>query len=120
MERDASGPRRQYRIVRSDPPRLEDFLSNAARGRPLPTDPEFVRLQDGLSTFAELEQAVRKARQYPALGAYVAELDIPETPAVRIERTLQRSRGHHTVWGNPSYLLTCTVWVVPVEFDGER
>ena len=119
MDRDLGDARRLYRIVQHDPPTREDFQSNAARGRPLPGEPEFARLHDGLSTFASLDQAARKARQYPMLGRFVAELVISDSSGVRIERTILRSRGHHTVWGTPEMLLGCVVRVQPVDRDEE-
>jgi hypothetical protein len=108
-------PRTVYRIVRTDPPTLADFASNAARGLPLrDASPETRRLWDGLSVYATAAQARNKARQLPALGRYVARLDLPERAPVRVERTVPRSRGHHTLWGDPAVLLGCVVAVLPV------
>jgi hypothetical protein len=107
-------PRRLYRIVKTDPPTLDDLRSSAARGRPRPLDPEMARLHDGISAFATLTQAVAKARSYQTLGRFVAELAILRSSPVRIERTIPRSRGHHTIWGDPNVLLDCVVRVVPV------
>lgn len=106
---------RLHRIVRTDPPAVDDFMSDLMRGRrPRSADPEIVRLASGLSAYAALAQARAKARQYPFLGSYVAAIELHEGAAVRWERTLPRSRGHHTVWGPPAELLDAVVAVVPV------
>ncbi len=106
---------RLHRIVRTDPPTVDDFASDLARGRPpRSTDPEVVRLSSGLSAYATLAQARAKARQYPFLGSYVAVIELREGGEARWERTLPRSRGHHTVWGRPAELLEAVVAVVPV------
>lgn len=104
--------RRFYRIIGDESPSIADFLSDAARGRPTPSDPALLRLRDGLSVYATLAQARRKARAYPMLGQFIAVLEIPETEAIRYERTLPGSRGHHTLWGEPKLLLACIVSVV--------
>lgn len=101
-----------YRIVRGDPPTVEDFRSAAMRGR-VPPDAaaEERRLLAGVSVYRTEAQARRKARQYPALGAFVAELALP--PGIAVERTTP-SPGHHTLWASPEALLACVVRVVPV------
>ena len=93
-----------YRIVLTDPPTLYDFQSNRERGRALPTDPEERQLWDGLSVYATETQAHRKARAVPALGGFIAAVDVPEGGSIRYERTL-RSSGHHTLWGDAALLL---------------
>ena len=102
-----------YRIVETNPPLLEDFLSDAAQGRP-PRSETHRHLWDGISVYATAQQARNKAQDYPFLGQFIARLDIPDQAPVRIERTLRRSRGHHTLWGDPAYLLRCVVAVIPV------
>ena len=105
-----------YRIVKSDPPTLADFVSAQARGRAVPTrlPEELRRLWDGLSVYATLAQAQRKARQSPMIGAYVAELRLPDDVTIRVERTT-REAGHHTVWGPAERILACVVEVVPAD-----
>jgi hypothetical protein len=108
-------PRRLFfRIVRTDPPDLADFLSNAALGRPprRPT-PEVLRLWDGISVYETEQQARVKALQFPQLGGYVARLAIPPGLRVRAERTTS-SEGHHTLWASAAILHSCVVDVVPV------
>lgn len=104
-----------YRIVRTNPPTLSDFTSNAARGLPIRDDsPETRRLWDGISVYATEAQARNKARQFPYLGQYIARLEIPTQAPVRIERTIMNSRGHHTLWGHPAELLRHVVTVLPI------
>lgn len=103
-----------YRIVRSNPPRLADFLSNVELGRPLPRDPEAARLWSGISVNETERQARRRARGVPGLGDYLAELRLDEGPFVRMERTT-RSRGHYTVWGDPVLLLRSVIRVLPID-----
>jgi hypothetical protein len=104
-----------FRIVTTNPPSVADFLSDKARGKARPTDPARRDLYEGLSVYATLAQAWRKARDLPVLGGYVAELRIPDDALVRVERTLRSSRGHHTLWGEPEDLLRFVVAVFAVE-----
>jgi len=103
-----------YRIVKSDPPTLTDFLSDRAKGRPPAEEPAHLRLHDGLSVYATVAQARRKARALPMLGQYVAVLRILDDTPLRYERTIAISGGHHTVWGDPDALLGCVEAVVTV------
>ena len=104
-----------YRVVRSDPPTLADFTSNRALGRVLrDPNPERQRLWDGISVNATEAQARNRATDYPAMGRWVARLEIPDDAPVRAEPTLPNSRGHHTLWGDPAALLRCVAGVVPV------
>src|SRR5207247_1050473 len=95
-------------------PREADFMSNQAHGRLLPAqDPETARLWSGISVYATEQQARNKALDYPFLGNFVARVNIPEDAPIRVERTTH-SRGHHTLWGDPTYLLNCVEDVVAV------
>jgi hypothetical protein len=107
-----------YRIVKSDPPTLLDFTSGAAQGRPLTVaTEEALRLHWGISVFATELQAASHARQWPALGHFIAALDISLGAEIHAERTTRR-RGHHTLWGSPSALAASVVAVVPVHDIG--
>lgn len=103
-----------YRIVKSDPPTLADFLSDRTRGRPAAEEPALRRLHDGLSVYATLAQARRKAKAFPMLGSYIAVLRVLDDTPLRHERTMMSSGGHHTVWGEPDTLLGCVEAVVVV------
>jgi hypothetical protein len=94
-----------YRIVKSDPPTVEDFLSYKALGVPAPRDPQRLALWDGISVYATEAQARSLVRHVPALGGYVAQLIVPDDLGLRIERT-GPGRGHHTIWADPALLLT--------------
>lgn len=103
-----------YRIVRTDPPSVRDFISKAALGLVSPhADDETRRLESGLSMYRTLSQARRKARAFPFLGSFVATLEFTDDSVFVIERTTA-SAGHHTVWGAPGSLLACVVAVHPV------
>ncbi|MCC7371865.1 MAG: hypothetical protein IT306_25850 [Chloroflexi bacterium] len=99
-----------HRIVRTNPPTLDDFTSNAARNRPAPDDPTLLAVWDGLSVFSTLSQARRKRRVSPGIGSYVAVLRVPTDGSVHVERTLGGD-GHHTIWGEPDALLALVVSV---------
>src|SRR5690349_2349553 len=84
--------RRLYRVVRSNPPALDDFSSKAQLGIPCPIpDPEVQHRWSGLSLFGTEDEARRVIRRLPMLGTYIAALDIPEAAGVNVERTYGRS-----------------------------
>jgi hypothetical protein len=67
---------------------------------------------DGISVFRTLLQAQGKARDYPFLGAYIAQIDLDvDIPTVRVEKTF--GRGHFTVLGDPAALLRLVVSITP-------
>jgi hypothetical protein len=93
-----------FRVVGSNPPTLDDFMSSAARGRPLPaTSGEVMRLSTGVSMWATIAQARRNARRFSRLGRFIAAVEIEESATMVVERIL--GRGHYTVWAEPSALL---------------
>jgi hypothetical protein len=49
----------------------------------------------------------------PRLGAFIAELLIPEVGAITFERTTN-SHGQYTLWGDAEAMLPCVISVVPV------
>ena len=106
--------RRFYRIIKTDPPRLDDFLSNQARGiKPPDTRSLTLWVWTGISVYATPAQAHRMARRYPRHGSLMAVLEVePEAP-VQIERTLS-TPGHHTLCGEPTELLKRVVAVEPI------
>ena len=114
MDAVTSTARRLYRIVENDPPTAWDFTSAKRRGRVLRrSSPELLRIWDGLSAFETIDQALAQARAYPRLGRYIAALDLPAVPEVRVERTTQTD-GHYTIWGPIPALIAAVVSVTPV------
>ena len=106
--------RRFYRLVRSNPPTLDDFLSNREKGIPMARpDPEVALLWDGLSVYATETQARNQAKAKPWLGAYIAELSIAEADPITFRRS-GTSRGHHTLWGDPFELLARALRIAKV------
>src|SRR3712207_2160055 len=106
-----SGYRTLHRIVKTDPPTVADFLSNAAQGHQMPADPARQAVWEALSAYSTLPQARRKRRASPILGRYIAVLHIPIDGPVTFERTF--GEGHFTVRGDPEELLRMVVSVVP-------
>ena len=105
---------RFYRLVRSNPSTLDDFLSNKAKGIPMARpDPEVALLWDGISVYATETQARNQAKAKPWLGAYIAELAISEGDPITFRRT-GTGRGHHTLWGDPAILNARVVRIVDV------
>ena len=107
-------PLKFYRLVRSNPPTLDDVTSQKAKGVPMARpDPEVALLWDGISVYATVTQARNQARAKPWLGAYIAELAISEGERITFRRT-GTGRGHHTLWGDPVELLACLTRIVDV------
>jgi hypothetical protein len=105
------GFRLLHRVVRTNPPTDDDFVSNMALGKAIPIDPELAELWDGLSVQSTLAQARRRSRISPMLGRFIAVLRVPTDGSVRYERT--RGEGHHTLWGEPAALRKLVVSVEP-------
>src|SRR5690348_11263036 len=101
-----------FHIVERDPPTLDDFTSNEAKGRVprRPLNDEQTMLWSGISAYETWAQARRKAGASPWLGEYIAELRIPAGAGIHARRTTY-SRGHWTIWGDPATLLACVVSV---------
>jgi hypothetical protein len=103
-----------YRIVRENPPTLDDFKSHRELGIPaLDDDPEHLRMREGISVHATEAQSRAKARSRPWFGRFIARLEIPDHGIVRWARTAG-GRGHHTLWGEPAVLRSFIVEIIPV------
>jgi hypothetical protein len=112
--RQAQALRTFYRIVKTNPPTVADFISNLALGRvPKHPDPRVLSLWNGLSVFDQESQARQKAREAPYLGRYIAELRVLEGDPLRYQRTM-RTPGHYTLWGPADVILNRVVGVAPV------
>ena len=122
MESIATGPprRRLYRLVKADPPTLEDFLSYDALGKTPPrskrADPEFLRRWTGLSVYDTYRAAreLAEARNFER-WQYVAILEIPEQAPIVFEGP--EMRGHWNLYGaDPAFLRdVCMVRLVHAE-----
>ncbi len=103
-----------YRVVRTDPPEIEDFMSADSLGRNL-TNPtaERRRLWRGISVYDTEARARKKAIKVPLLGAYIARLEFPDESIIQCERTTT-SAGQYTIWGSPEHLSQAVVAITPV------
>ena len=91
-----------YRIVKTDPPQHEDFVSlfhlnrrraNAIIRRGAGTQCETM----GLSVFAEANDAVEWARRLPQIGSYIARLTLSPCSGKMLS-TPREGNSHHTWW----------------------
>lgn len=78
---------RLFRVVRTNPPTLDDFKSHAELGRRRGRHSD-ERSWRAVSTFVSVELATEKARTY-RLGTYLSELEVPDS----IQQTQSRT-GH--------------------------
>lgn len=107
-------PLRFYRLVRSNPPTLDDFTSQKEKGIPMARpDPEIALLWDGISVYATEIQARNQAKAKPWLGSYIAEIAFSEGDPIVFRRT-GTGRGHHTLWGDPVELRALLTRVIAV------
>ena len=106
------GYRDFYRIVKTNPPRLWDLTSGKDRGAEKPLSDAQRAVWDGLSVGSTVNQARRKHRISPMLGAFIAVLRVPTDGSIRFARTL-REDGHHTIWAEPADLMAMVVSVEP-------
>jgi len=84
-----------YRAIRRPEARIQDFRSDAEKGKPaLPLQVRDPRLYTGVSAFEPLAWAAQRARELH-LGGYLAEMHVPRS--IAIDKTL--GRGHCTVQG---------------------
>ena len=67
----------------------------------------------GISVYDTLERARKLATRRPELGRFIVTVRIPDDAPVLVERTGSRA-GHHTIWGDPGWLLGSVVGVEPV------
>jgi hypothetical protein len=105
-----------YRIVTSDQPTEDNFMSNFAMGRPPRRseilDPDEYR---SISVFARLTDAFAVQRRFPKLGSHVAELELADDDA---EITIRKASddpadSHHNLQGEPGAFLRRVRQVFP-------
>jgi hypothetical protein len=102
-----------YRIVKTDPPTLADFLSHAARGLPLRRDtPELRRSWERVSVYDSLERTRAIVARFPTIGRFIAELVIEAGGTLTYEQSGD-DLHHFDVDGDPDELLKAVRQVVP-------
>ena len=104
-----------YRVVYTTPPTIADFRSHEARGRPVPPGASegSRRLWSGISVYDTEDRARQTALDYPRLGTFIAEIDIPDEGSIHVERTTN-SLGHYTLWGEAATIMARVVAVRPI------
>lgn len=94
-----------YRIVKTNPPTVSDFLSAQELGRPRPTRIELLPYFAGISVYATEAGARSQAhRWWPRLGTFLAQLEVPEGGDIQHEKSMT-DPNHHTLWASPDVLL---------------
>lgn len=106
-----------FRIVRApelDSPELvASFASSFALDRPpRGVEQRLVILQMGISMFERASQAAGVARRFPAIGGWLARVQLREGAGTCVART--GPPGHLTVWGRPLQLVEAVVDIRPV------
>ena len=116
MDDPSDPPERSFfRIVRSNPTKPRDFMSNAARGkRPRNQTSEVLRRWDGLSAFTTFDAALANARIFPRLGDFIAELRIAEDGPITWEPHPGPDQEHVTLWGPVESFMNAVVGVVRI------
>ena len=105
-----------YRIVKADPTQLSDFVSvyhlDRCRAEALITCGAITQCElMGLSVYADLTDAERRAERYPQLGNKIARLSLePHTGAIL--STPRNRDSHHTWWTTDGYSPTDAAVVV--------
>ena len=93
-----------YRIAYTNPPGRVDFTSGKERGTAPPLNPKHLAVWDGISVYSTLNQARKKQRVSPILGAFIAVIRVPTDGSVRFERTLG---GVVTTRSGPPQIICC-------------
>lgn len=92
-----------FRIVRNQPPSIDDFRSARELGVPRPAI-HIAEWDRGISIYDDLEYALRRAlRNRSGLGRFVARLIVPADGSVEFAKTF--GRHHYTVYGDPGDLI---------------
>jgi len=114
MQQGTGATRTFFRVTRSNPPTLSDFLSNTGkRRRPPRRDAETLRLWDGISVFDSEDSARQQVQRIPAIGGFIAAIHVPTAGPVHYEQT-GNDRHHHTIWADAVYLYERVISVVSV------
>jgi hypothetical protein len=106
-----------YRVTRARRATRADFTSNRARGlRPRGPELRDPELHDGLSLYRDPRDAHATAQDFPRLGRYVQQVDVPLPSGITGRQTPGRYPSHWTLWGEPDEFLRYLVGEgIPVE-----
>ena len=97
----------------TNPPTRADFLSYVDLGLAYDDGvPEVREMAHGVSVYATLPQARRRARSRHE--PFVAEVRIPDSGPIAFRR-MGSGRGHYTLWGDADALLASVVVVHPTD-----
>jgi hypothetical protein len=101
-------PRTFYRIVKTDPPMEDDFLSQGALRKPPPRrDARFLREWEGLSVLDNEPDARSLVRAFGyRIGPYIATLNIPDDAPLTIEGPTRPNGGHWLLYDEHGGMLT--------------
>lgn len=89
---------------------IEHYCSRAARRKPKYPDDKDAVLWAGISMFETQDQALSRARRDPIV---VSKVILTRGLGFYVAKTL--GDGHHTVWGDPEGLRSCSEIVYPEE-----
>jgi len=105
---------RYYRVVRSNPPKPEDFFSLERHGtKPRPGTPRSVLERwDHVSVFGLIKGAYELARNFPRKGRWIAVLDIPDDAPITLHPRIG-DFNHRDIKASPEVFLRYVVDVVP-------
>jgi hypothetical protein len=114
-------PRTIYRIVWTNPPSDDDYLTYFDKGVDFQTDdPEIIKMSQGLSVLVTLQRARRQGKGRPWQGnAFIAIYELPDDNTVVLEQTGRHS-WHYTVWCDPAILRSCLRDVIPIREGDEH
>lgn len=100
-----------YRLVKTDPPTVRDFMSHKERGVPL-RNPAAREIYDGVSV-QETEESARRLAHGRTSSWFIAELAVPDDGTIVYRQTTD-DLNHFTLWATPDVLLACVVRTTPV------
>jgi len=103
-----------YRIVSSNSPTVDDFTSNAARGKPPrgmeKADPGLYR---SISVYMQLSDAIDTQHRYPTLGSHIAEMEFADDDQdIALYRVSSPPSSHRSLQGEPAAFLRCVRRVI--------
>ncbi|MDQ2784540.1 MAG: hypothetical protein M3Y58_06005 [Chloroflexota bacterium] len=104
-----------YYLAKNDPPLSDEFLSRAARGLPVSSDPVAQRWATGVSMNATPDQVRATAARFTRTRwRFIATLNLPtDGQRIQIQRT-SGAMGHFTIWGDPDDLRRYIIAISPI------